>query len=188
MWGLETAASAVLAKDFFVRHSVKNVLIPGIGYGRNARPFIEAGMQITGIEISGPAIELAGKYFGEEIKIHHGPVDNMPFDDKMYDAIFCHALIHLLDHRERAKLIRDCYQQLTDNGCMVFTTITKEAHTYGQGTRIDKDRFEMFSGVKMFFYDQETIREEFKEAGLMEVAEVKENYPFYLIKCRKKIS
>jgi hypothetical protein len=58
---------------------------------------------------------------------------------------------------ERAKLISDCYNQLTENGYMVFTTITKEAQTYGQGTFVSKDRFAMFGGVKMFFYDSETI-------------------------------
>ncbi|UZJ63887.1 hypothetical protein OKW96_15930 [Sphingobacterium sp. KU25419] len=37
MWGLNPAKSTVLTKDFFVENGVKNVLIPGIGYGRNAQ-------------------------------------------------------------------------------------------------------------------------------------------------------
>jgi hypothetical protein len=68
---------------------------------------------------------------------------------------------------------------------MIFTAITKDAPTYGQGIQIGKDRFEMFGGVKIFFYDKETIDEEFRSAGLFEVTEVTENYPSYLIKCRK---
>lgn len=56
--------------------------------------------------------------------------------------------------------------QLTENGFMVFTAITKDAQTYGQGTQISKDRFEMFGGVKIFFYDSETIEEEFRNTGL----------------------
>lgn len=59
MWGLEPAKSTVLAKDFFVEHKIKNVLIPGIGYGRNAKIFLENGMKVTGIEISQTAIDLA---------------------------------------------------------------------------------------------------------------------------------
>jgi len=42
----------------------------------------------------------------------------------------------------------------------------------------------MFSGVKIFFYDRETI-EEFENVGLFEVTEVIENYPFHIITCRK---
>lgn len=185
MWGLEPAKSAVLVKDFFVEHAVKNVLIPGIGYGRNAQIFIDNGIAVTGIEISATAIELAQKHFGNTLTMYHGSVTDMPFDTKLYDGIFCYGLIYLLDKAERKKLIQDCFNQLPENGYMVFTAITKDAQTYGQGTLISKDRFEMFGGVTIFFYDKETIDEEFGHAGLFEVTVVNENYPFYLIKCRK---
>ncbi|HSV10192.1 MAG TPA: class I SAM-dependent methyltransferase [Hanamia sp.] len=185
MWGFEPAKSAVLTKDFFVEHKIKSVLIPGIGYGRNAQIFRDNGMTVTGIEISQTAIDLAQKHFGNDLTIYHGSVTEMPFDDKLYDGIFCYGLIYLLDKDERKKLIKDCFNQLTENGFMIFTAITKDAQTYGKGTFISKDRFEMFGGVRIFFYDKETIDEEFENAGLFEVTEVTENYPFYLIRCRK---
>lgn len=185
MWGFEPAKSAVLAKEFFVENGVKNMLVPGIGYGRNAQIFRENGIEVTGIEISKTAIALARKHYGTDMTIHHGSVTDMPFDNNQYDGIFCYGLIYLLDSNERAKLISDCYNQLSENGCMVCTAITKEAQTYGQGKQIGKDRFEMFGGVQLFFYDKESIQEEFGNAGLFETTEVTENYPFYLIKCRK---
>lgn len=185
MWGLAPAKSTILTKDFFVEHKIKNVLIPGIGYGRNAQIFIDSGINVTGIEISQTAIDLAKKNFGSNLAIFHGSVTEMPFDNKLYDGIFCYGLVYLLDKDERKKLIQDCFNQLTESGFMVFTAITKDAQTYGQGTQISKDRFEMFGGVKIFFYDRETIEEEFGNAGLFEVTEVTENYPFYLIKCGK---
>ena len=188
MWGLKPAKSAVLTKDFFVEHKVRNVLIPGIGYGRNAQIFTDNGMTVTGIEISQTAIDLAKKYFGKDLTIHHGSVTEMPFDNNLYDGIFCYGLIYLLDKDEREKLIQDCFNQLTENGFMVFTAITKDAETYGRGTQISKDQFEMFGGVKIFFYDKETIEEDFGNAGLFEVTEVVENYPFHLIKCRKNLT
>ena len=68
---------------------------------------------------------------------------------------------------------------------MVFTVVSKEAHTYGKGKFISKDRYEIFDGVNMFFYDQTSIRAEFDKYGLFEITEINENYPFFLIKCRK---
>lgn len=186
MWGLNPAKSTVITKDFFVEQKVKSVLIPGIGYGRNAQIFRDNGMTVTGIEISETAIALGTKHFGNEMKIYHGSVTDMPFDNILYDGIYCYGLIYLLDKDERAKLIQDCYNQLTENGFMIFTAITKHAVTYGQGTIIGKDRFEMFGGVQIFFYDMETITEEFGNTGLFEITEVTENYPFYIIKCKKK--
>lgn len=185
MWGFEPAKSAVLTKDFFVQNSVKNILIPGIGYGRNAQIFRDNGIAVTGIEISKTAIEMARKHYGTNMTIYHGSVTDMPFDQCSYDGIFCYALIHLLDSSERKKLINDCCSQLTDNGFMVFTAISKEATTYGQGKYVSKDRYEIFDGVKMFFYDKESINEEFSDAGLFNMTEVTENYPFFLITCKK---
>lgn len=185
MWGLECAKSAVQMAELFAKKGFKKILIPGIGYGRNAQPFNAMGMEVSGIEISETAIKLAEKQYGKSLKIHYGSVADMPFDNDQYDGIFCHALIHLLDENERRKLVSDCYNQLAGDGIMVFTAITKKAQTYGQGTLISKDRYEQFGGVKMYFYDRDTIQEEFGRFGLYEVTEVKENYPFYLIKCIK---
>ncbi len=185
MWGFEPAHSAVLVRDFFVEKSIKNVLIPGIGYGRNAQTFRDAGMNVTGIEISKTAIELAKKHYGPGMTIYHGSVTDMPFVQAHYDGIFCYALIHLLDESGRAKLIQDCYEQLSEGGYMVFIAISKAAPTYGQGTMVGKDRYEMFGGVRLFFYDRESIEAEFGGFGLFEVAEVQENYPFFLVKCQK---
>jgi SAM-dependent methyltransferase len=185
MWGLNPANSAVLTNEFFIANNIKTLLIPGIGYGRNAQIFRDSGIEVTGIEISQTAIDIAKKHFGNDLAIYHGSVTEMPFDNKLYDGIFCYALIHLLNKDERAKLIANCYNQLAENGFMIFTMITKEAQTYGQGTCIGTNRFEMFGGVKMFFYDRETIKEEFGRAGLFEISEVDENYPLYLVKCKK---
>lgn len=185
MWGFTPAPSAVTTKDFFVEKGVQHVLIPGIGYGRNAQIFLDAGMTVNGIEISKTAIEMARKQYGDSLTIYYGSVTDMPFDAVKYDGIFCYALIHLLDENERKKLIRDCYRQLTDGGYMVFVAITKDAPTYGQGKYVSKDRYEIHEGVKLFFYDRVSVAEEFGEAGLIEVAEVMENFPFFLIKCRK---
>ncbi|KAA2217218.1 class I SAM-dependent methyltransferase [Maribacter flavus] len=185
MWGMKPAKSAELTKNFFLEKSIKNILIPGIGYGRNAQPFIENGIKVSGIEISKTAIELAKKHYGNEMTIFHGSVTEMPFDDKKYEGIFCYALIHLLDSENRKKLIQDCYNQLTENGFMVFTTITKNAPQFGKGELISKDRYEIHKGAKIFYYDKESVKTEFEKYGLFEITEVDENHSMYLIKCKK---
>lgn len=188
MWGSSPAQSAILVKDFLLEHGVKSVLIPGIGYGRNAKIFSDSGLKVTGIEISKTAIDLAKKHVGLDLVIHHGSVTDMPFDNHQYDAIFCYALIHLLDAAERQKLIRDCYDQLAENGYMIFTVISKQSRTYGQGTLIGQDRYEQFGGIRMFFYDTASVEAEFGDAGLVEVTEIMENLPFLMIKCKKTTS
>lgn len=185
MWGKTPTRSAKISAELFAQNGLKNILIPGIGYGRNASAFLNKGMTVTGIEISETAIDLAKISFGPGLKIYHGSVSDMPFDSLNYDGIYCHALIHLLSKEDRKKLLSDCFNQLLPKGMMVFTAISKEASTYGQGKEISKDRFQQFGGVNMFFYDKRSIQEEFDEFGLETINTVEENYPFYLIQCRR---
>ena len=194
MWGFEAADSAILTKDFFLEKNVKDILLPGFGYGRNAKVFIENGINVTGIEISKTAIDLASQH-GIDSRIFHGSVTDMPFDDQLYTGVFSHALIHLLNKDEREKFIKDCYDQLKPNGYMIFTAVSKKAPMFGKGKQLDKDYFEIMEGVKMFFYDSHTIKQEFGHYGLIEISEIDEpnkdmkNKPsinFFMIKCKKK--
>lgn len=86
MWGSEPSRSALFARDYFASMGAKDILIPGIGYGRNARPFLEHGMSVTGIEISATATALARTQLGLDITIHHGSVTDMPYDTHQYEV------------------------------------------------------------------------------------------------------
>jgi SAM-dependent methyltransferase len=195
MWGFEPADSAILTKDFFLEKNIKEILIPGIGYGRNAKVFIDNGIKVTGIEISKTAIDLA-RQNGLDSPIFHGSVTDMPFDDKLYDGIFSYALLHLLNDGEREKFIKDCYYQLKPNGYMIFTTVSKKAPMFGKGKQLDNDYYEIMEGVKMFFYDSDSIKRDFEKYGLVEISEVDEpnknmekkpSINFILIKCKKEL-
>lgn len=174
MWGLAPADCTIGVVDLFKREGLSKILIPGFGYGRNAKVFMDNGFDVTGIEISATAIDLAKKHFGDEIKVYHGAVGAMPFDEVLYGGIFCYALIHLLDSEERAKLIRDCYAQLAPGGYMVFVAISTRSAAYGEGKELSPDRFVTKHGVNLFFYDRNSVEREFGEYGLMEAKEINE--------------
>lgn len=189
-WGLEPTASASLAGDYFSRVNAKDVLIPGIGYGRNAKPFLERGMSVTGIEISETAIALARSRLGLEVPIVHGSVTDMPFDRRQYDGIFCYGLVYLLDASGREKFIRDCYRQLAPGGHMIFTVISKKAPMYGQGPRLGDDWYERLPNLKMYFYDADSVKREFGPYGLLQLSEIDEpsgegvSLPFINVICK----
>lgn len=187
MWGEQPTISAIETSKQFKSLGFQKILIPGFGYGRNAKPFLDRGFEVTGIEISKTAIELAYQLLGGEIKVFHGSVGDMPFDQDSYDGIFCHALIHLLKSDERKQLFKNCTAQLKSGGVMVFTAITKHASTYGVGEKVGKDLFKTKDGVELFFYDEESIKKEFEQFGLVE-APIVEELPatkFWKIVCRK---
>ncbi|GKY91370.1 hypothetical protein MPSEU_000109200 [Mayamaea pseudoterrestris] len=210
MWGLEPCESAIYAADYFAKRfkndagssssndetERKKILIPGIGYGRNAKPFLSHNMVVTGIEISKTAIDLARSKLGfseEKLPIYHGSVEDMPFNQETYDGIFVYGLIYLLDATARRKLIQDCYNQLQPDGYMIFTVISKKADFYGQGTPLGEDYFERMPGLKMYFYDANSVEREFGLFGLVEQSEMNEPhhgngafFPFINVVCQRK--
>jgi hypothetical protein len=68
----EGCCCTILAAETFAANGLKKILIPGIGYGRNAYPFLNNGMTVTGIEISETVSRLAENYFDHRLKIYHG--------------------------------------------------------------------------------------------------------------------
>jgi SAM-dependent methyltransferase len=178
MWGHEPADSALYAMGYFKTRKISKILIPGIGYGRNAAVFCENGFDVTGIEISGYAIEMAKNKPGLDIKIHHGSVTEMPFDNELYDGIYCYALLHLLNINERRRFLENCYRQLAPGGVMIFVVVSKKAVIYGKGKKLSTERYQISPGLNVYFYDIESARKEFAKFGPDEVVEFDEPIKF----------
>lgn len=190
MWGEAPTLSALLARDAFMARGARDVLIPGVGYGRNAKPFVECGMSVTGIEVSPSAIAMARSELGLYFPIHHGSVEDMPFDASVYDGVFCYGLAYLLDAPGRAKFFADCFRALRPGGSMVFTLVSKTAPMYGQGPKLGEDWYERAPGMPMFFYDEHSITRELGAYGITEVSRIDEpvqggSFPFFNVTCVK---
>lgn len=193
-WSFEPTDSAIQTSKLFAENNLKTVLIPGVGFGRNAKPFIESGMDVTGIEISKTAIELAREN-GLDFRIHHGSVLKMPLDKEKYDGIFCYALLHLFNQTDRRKIMQKCFDQLQGKGLMVFVVVTDKNKLFGNGKFVSYNRYMIEKGLTVFFYDSAAIEKEFAPFGLVEFREIdepvkhlenKESMKFWMIVCRKK--
>ena len=55
--------------------------------------------------------------------------------------------------------------------------VAKAAPMFGQGTRVGEDRYETEHGVRIFFYDADSIRREFSPHGLVDFFTVDETMP-----------
>jgi len=193
-WSFEPTDSALQVSELFASENFGKVLIPGVGFGRNAKPFVEKGMDVTGIEIAETAIRLAREN-GLNFPIHQGSVAQMPFDDSVYDGIYCYALIHLLNKNERRQFLKNCYNQLREGGLMVFIAVSKGyTKLYENGKPVSKDRFRIKNGLDVFFYDSVSIEREFGKFGLIEYTEIEESVKhmpneepmkFWMVVCRK---
>jgi ubiquinone/menaquinone biosynthesis C-methylase UbiE len=87
----------------------------GVGTGRIALPFLQAGYDYTGIDISTEMMaELSRKVTAQGLpnpQLHVGDVANMPFADASYDVIVSVHVLHLVDDwnatlREAGRVVR----------------------------------------------------------------------------------
>jgi len=171
LWKFEPSDSAIKAMNLFKSNGLNKILIPGCGYGRNAKLFDDNGFDVTGIEISKSAIDIA-KSNGMHCKFHHGLVTSMPFDDERYDGIFCYSLLHLLNKLERKIFLKSCHNQLKGGGLMYFVVASKQMDFYGSGRYISKDRYKIPNGLKVYFYDAISLSKEFSDFGIFECNEI----------------
>ncbi|HCY41464.1 MAG TPA: SAM-dependent methyltransferase [Prolixibacteraceae bacterium] len=193
-WSFEPTDSAIQTSELFAKNNFKTVLIPGVGFGRNAKPFTESGMDVTGIEISKTAIELAREN-GMDFRIHHGSVLKMPLDKEKYNGIFCYALLHLFNQTDRRKIMQKCFDQLQEKGLMVFVVVSDKNKLFGNGKFVSYNRYMIEKGLTVFFYDSAAIEKEFAPFGLVEFREIdepvkhienEEPMKFWMVTCRKK--
>jgi hypothetical protein len=78
---------------------------------------------------------------------------------------------------------------------MIFTITSKNTVLYGRGKCLSKDRYEIAKELKVFFYDEESVQEEFSGFGMVESIDIKEPVKFMegeapidmiLVICKKK--
>ena len=160
IWGDIPSRTAEYAIGLFRKAGVRNVLVPGSGYGRNAEAFARAGFGVTGIEISGTAISLA-RHGCSTVRYHHGSVLEMPFDDSMYDGIYCFNVLHLLRKNDRVLFLKRCLEQLKVGGVMFFVVFSDKEPSFGTGRMVEENTFESKPGREVHYYSEEDLVSEF---------------------------
>lgn len=189
IWSKKPSESAKNANRLFNKYDINDLLILGIGYGRNSLPFLESGYNVSGIEISEVAIELLKKSeLSNKIKVFNGSLINMPFEDIKYDAIFSFNTLHLFNRKDRQIIMEKCKSQLNPKGLIFFTVISELEHGYGDGTEIEENTFEKNSKPVHFFTDEDLkqhfIKFEIIESDLIDEPEDHGKEGKHIHKCR----
>lgn len=168
IWSKRPSESAIYANRLFNKYDITDLLILGIGYGRNSLPFLESGHNISGIEISKVAIELLKKSeLSNKIRIFNGSLIDMPFEDIKYDAIFSFNVLHLFNGNDRQTIMDKCKSQLNPNGLIFFTVMSELEPGYDDGIKIEENTFEK-KGKPVHFFTDEDLKQHFRKFEIIE--------------------
>ena len=156
IWGKKPSNTAEYALKLFKKHNIKTILIPGAGYGRNTRLFSNNGFFVQGIEISSVALEIA-KNHDTKTNFYHGSVLDMPFNNQIYDAIYCFNTLHFFLERERKCFLKKCYSQLRKKGFIFFVVFSKKEKSFGNGRQLEENTFESKPGRPTHYFSEEAF-------------------------------
>jgi hypothetical protein len=103
--------------QFLLETKPASVLIPGFGRGYEIVSFIDAGWQVTSIEISIEAIALARDLLGKRrVEMIHGDYFTYPFFSNSFDFIYERAFLCALPMNLREEYSKRAYALLKSSG------------------------------------------------------------------------
>lgn len=76
-----------------------HVLEPGVGTGRIALPLIEAGCEVTGVDLSADMLAALAGHALPRLHLVRGDITRLPFAPASFDAAVCVHVLHLVDSR-----------------------------------------------------------------------------------------
>jgi len=174
IWGDTPSRTAVYALEMFLKNNVQKVLVPGSGYGRNTRLFSSAGLDVTGIEISPLACNMAEK-FDPASHFHNISALDMSFDKGIYDAVYCFNVLHLFREKDRRVFIRQCTDRVRVNGLLFFTVFSEKEPSYGNGKEVETDTFESKPGRPVHYFSEDDLAGHFRHLTQIETGIMKDH-------------
>jgi trans-aconitate methyltransferase len=156
IWGDRPSNSAALAREFFAREGAVRLLVPGAGYGRNARFFSDNHYQVTGVEPAGTALQLAARHDPRTTYLH-GSLLDLQLAEESFDAIYCFNVLHLFRENERRLFVQKCSSLLRNNGVVFFTVFSEKEKSFGQGKMVEANTFESKPGRPVHYFTEEDL-------------------------------
>lgn len=177
IWGESPSKSALYCLELFRKYEIKNLLIPGSGYGRHTKFFSENDYKVKGIEISEVAIEIAKK-FDSQTDFFNGSVLEMEVVDVIFDAIYCFNTLHLFLRDTRLLFLSKCFNQLNTNGLVFFTVFSEKESSFGKGKELETNTFESKPGRPTHYFTEDDLVDHFKDFRIIEtgIMEEQENH------------
>ena len=124
------------------------ILETGCGNGKTLRSL---GLNAVGIDISPAAVQLAGS------SALVGDICSLPFNDEIFDIIFCwHVLGHLL-FKERRTAADEMLRVLKPEGVLYFKDFSRNDFRYGKGTEVEPSSFLRGDGIVTHYFEREEL-------------------------------
>lgn len=91
-----------LMLDLLCPEKGQRILDIGCGTGISLEPLLDKGLNLTGIDPSPYMLDLASERLGDQVDLHRGMAEDLPFDDNAFDAAFIFTSLEFTDRPAKA--------------------------------------------------------------------------------------
>lgn len=136
------------------------VLDMGCGLGRHMHYLITQGLRVIGCDISSRTLELAediAKARGKNLDLVQCDFADMPFNNKVFDAVMAIDSIHHDAKEKIARALREAHRVLKPDGLICLNPISVEDDLFGQGRKLG-ERLCVIHRIPHYFFDPDEIR------------------------------
>ncbi len=186
IWGEEPSSITTVANGLFKEKKVKNLLIPGCSYGRNADFFAADGYQVSGMDISRQGLRLAIN--NPAIKYLMNSILEAPLAGEPYDGVFCHRLLDLFAAADRKQCLAKAAAQIKDKGYLFFSVLANKDPGFGQGEPSEENTFVKENGCQVHYFSEEDLINHFVDVfSIIDLGFFNDNsgHPLYYIFVQK---
>ena len=147
------------------------VLELGCGDGKTLAALVAGEFQVTGIDVSPTAVNLAKEKIGDKAKFVVGGVCSLPFKRKSFDAV---VAIHVFDHlteNERKLAVKEAKRVLKPGGVLFFEGFSVKDFRFGKGVEVEPKTFRRKNNVWYHYFSLVEAKRLFFDFELVNCAE-----------------
>ena len=160
------------------------ILEVGCGNGKTALALYKKGFSVTGVDLSGSAVEMCRELLPDSGEFIRASVTDLPFDDGTFDgAAAFHVLEHLTDDEMRLA-DRELFRALRPGSHLLVRCFAKGDMRSEKGERIDDSSFIRGNGILYHYYDESGLMEAMQQLECVSIATKEEPTRFGTVRRR----
>ena len=154
------------------------VLDIGCGNGKTSSALIEAGYDVTGIDISEAAVEMCIRLSEGKIKAFTASADAIPLDDATQDGV---VMVHVLEHigaEDMERTMKEVIRVLRPEGKLFVRAFHKDDMRADNGERIDDSTVIRGNGIRYHYFTESELKSIFSDLSEISLKRIDEMTKF----------
>ncbi|MFX0066661.1 MAG: class I SAM-dependent methyltransferase [Candidatus Hermodarchaeota archaeon] len=166
------------------KKETKRIIDLGCGNGNHVVFFAEQGFDVSGIDISEEAIEIARAWLNmRDLKadLQAGDIENIPCPDQSFDVVISHAVLDHIPFEKAKKVMEEIKRILVPGGYVCISLRSIEDCEFGRGKEVEYHTFVLEEGyekgVIQHYFDFQEIKELFTDFKIFDLELHEEKFP-----------